>query len=169
MGYAINEMISFFENGDVNLILLEMMSIPRRIIILFETVTSTHLPVWCGFSAKRTDMMVPLIFWHDSSMKSREIIELTSGYNFDVLGIMHSSVDIISERLCKIGSISEGPLMAYPDSGYFKPNNWQFERIISPESLICYAEEFIEQGASIIGGCCGFGPKHTKELTKLKN
>ena len=82
---------------------------------------------------------------------------------------MRSSVDIIGESRRQNRRISDRPLMAYPDSGYFKPPNWQFEEIISPEGLIGYAEGWIEQGASIVGGCCGLGPEHTKEFTKLKN
>ena len=82
---------------------------------------------------------------------------------------MHSSVDIIGESLRQIRRISDRPLMAYPDSGYFKPPNWQFEEIIAPQELIGHAESWIEQGVSVVGGCCGLGPEHTKELSKLKS
>ena len=51
---AFDEMVSFFEEGEVDLILLEMMSIPTRMLPLFSSVSSSNLPVWCGLSAKRT-------------------------------------------------------------------------------------------------------------------
>ena len=165
---AFDETITYFENGEVDVILLEMMTIPRRINLLFKSLFRTGLPVWCGFSAKRDEKNSSLCSWHDHTVKFREILEHTRVYNFDICGIMHSSVDIISECLDEIKCILDPPLMAYPDSGYFKPPNWQFEEIISPKNLLDYSEGWVEQGVSVIGGCCGLGPEHTKALTKLK-
>ena len=169
LAQAFDETISYFENGEVDVILLEMMTIPRRINLLFESLSTTSLPVWCGFSAKRCKNNSSLCSWHDHSVKFKEIVEHTRDFNFDICGIMHSSVDIISECLDEIKCILERPQMAYPDSGYFKPPNWKFEGIISPKMLLNYSEGWVEQGVSVIGGCCGLGPEHTKALTKLKN
>ena len=168
MAQAFDETISYFENGEVDVILLEMMTIPRRINLLFESLSTTGLPVWCGFSAKRYEKISSLCSWHDHSVKFREILEHTRDCNFDICGIMHSSVDIISECLDEIKGILDRPLMAYPDSGYFKPPNWKFEEIISPKELLDCAEGWVEQGVSVIGGCCGLGPEHTKALIKLR-
>ena len=168
LAQAFDETISYFENGEVDVILLEMMTIPRRINLLFKSLFTTGLPVWCGFSAKRDEKNSSLCSWHDHTVKFREILEHTRVYNFDICGIMHSSVDIISECLDEIKGLLDRPLMAYPDSGYFKPPNWQFEEIISPKNLLDYSEGWVEQGVSVIGGCCGLGPEHTKALTKLK-
>lgn len=38
---------------------------------------------------------------------------------------------------------------------------------ITPEEYLRYAQEWVQLGATIIGGCCGIGPGHIKELTKL--
>ena len=168
LAQAFDETISYFENGEVDVILLEMMTIPRRINLLFKSLFTTGLPVWCGFSAKRDEKISSLCSWHDHTVKFREILEHTRIYNFDICGIMHSSVDIISECLDEIKGLLDCPLIAYPDSGYFKPPNWQFEEIISPKNLLDYSEGWVEQGVSVIGGCCGLGPEHTKALTKLK-
>ena len=97
MAQAFDETISYFENGEVDVILLEMMTIPRRINLLFESLSPTGLPVWCGFSAKRYEKNLSLCSWHDHSVKFKKILENTRDSNFDVCGIMHSSVDIISE------------------------------------------------------------------------
>ena len=37
---AFNEMVSFYEDGEVDLVLLEMMSVPSRMLPLFECVSS---------------------------------------------------------------------------------------------------------------------------------
>ena len=169
MAQAFDETISYFKNGEVDVILLEMMTIPRRINLLFESLSTTDLPVWCGFSAKRSDKTEPLCSWHNHSVKFRENVELAGEFTFGIFGIMHSSIDIISECLDELKGLLDYPLMAYPDSGYFKPPNWQFEEVISPKEFLDYAEGWVELGVSVIGGCCGLGPEHTKALTKLRN
>ena len=57
---AFDEMVSFFEEGEVDLILLEMMSIPTRMLPLFSSALVFHVAglVWfvCKESyAERTD------------------------------------------------------------------------------------------------------------------
>lgn len=38
-----------------------------------------------------------------------------------------------------------------------------------PEAYLKFAQKWKNQGATIIGGCCGIGPEHIKELAKLNN
>lgn len=164
---AFNEMIFYHELGEVDVILLEMMTIPYRMKVLFDCLSSSSLPVWCGFSAKRENEDSPITSWHDSNVKFIDNIVMAAAYNFDMMGIMHSSVDLISDAISLIQKNYSGPLMAYPDSGYFKPPNWQFEAIISPEELSEFALGWKHRGVAVIGGCCGLGPEHTKALAKL--
>lgn len=165
---AFNEMIGFHENGGVDFLLLEMMNIPYRMKPLFDCVSLSRLPVWCGFSAKRKTENSEITSWHDENISFEEIVKLSLDYNFDVLGIMHTSVDLISDCIQIIKKHHSGAVMAYPDSGYFKSPNWQFSEVISPSELIEFALPWVDNGANIIGGCCGLGPEHTKQLATLK-
>jgi len=90
-------------------------------------------------------------------------------YDFDAIGIMHTSVAAIEAALVAIKSHFSGMLMAYPDSGYFVAPNWQFEDIIEPQVLLEYAKGWQKSGCSIFGGCCGLGPEHTTALSELKS
>ena len=163
-----NEMISIFEKEEVDLILLEMMSIPARMKPLFECTKQSRLPVWCGLSAKRETPTAPMTSWHDTSVSFEDIVITACRYNFDAIGIMHTSVDAIESALVEIKNHFSGLLMAYPDSGYFVAPNWQFEDIIEPQALLEYARGWQKSGCSIFGGCCGLGPEHTTALTELK-
>ncbi len=165
---AFNEMIGFHENGGVDFLLLEMMNIPYRMKPLFDCVSLSRLPVWCGFSAKRKTENSEITSWHDENISFEEIVKLSLDYKFDVLGIMHTSVDLISDCIQIIKKHHSGAVMAYPDSGYFKSPNWQFSEVISPSELIEFALPWVDNGANIIGGCCGLGPEHTKQLATLK-
>ena len=136
--------------------------------MLFDAVSSSRLPVWCGFSAKRKTKNGEITSFHDEKISFEEIVKLSLNYNFDVLGIMHTSVDLISDCVDVITKFHNGPVMAYPDSGYFKSPNWQFSEIITPNDLAEFAVLWVNAGVNIIGGCCGLGPEHTKALSRLR-
>ena len=38
---------------------------------------------------------------------------------------------------------------------------------ITPNRYLQHAQQWVEQGASLIGGCCGIGPDHIQKLTDL--
>ena len=165
---AFDEMVSFFEEGEVDLILLEMMSIPARMLPLFRCVSSSTLPVWCGLSAQRAAPTALITGYHDQTIPLIDNIQDASNFKFDAMGIMHTSVDLISDAIDLVKTHHSGALMAYPDSGYFKSPNWKFEGVITPNELKDFAVEWQEMGVSIIGGCCGLGPEHTEALVSLK-
>ena len=166
--FAYQEMQGYFETGGVDFLLLEMMSIPSRTLPLYECVSNSTLPVWCGLSAKRQSPHSKITSFHDERIFFEDNVRSAAGYDFDVLGVMHTSVDLISECNSIIKDFHEGPTMAYPDSGYFRAPNWQFVDIISPVELEKFAEEWRNEGVQIFGGCCGLGPEHTIALSRLK-
>lgn len=165
---AFKEMVNFHEKGGVDLLLLEMMTIPYRMKSMFDCVSLSQLPVWCGFSAKRKSESGEITSFHDEKVSFDEVVKLSLGYDFDVCGIMHTSADLISDCVELIKKQYFGPLMAYPDSGYFKSPNWQFTDVISPKDLTNLSSKWIQSGVNIIGGCCGLGPEHTVAQAKLK-
>ena len=165
---AFNEMASFYEEGEVDLVLLEMMSVPSRMLPLFECASISRLPVWCGLSAKRSDRNATITGYHDETISFIDNIQEAINFGFEGMGIMHSSVDLIGDAIELIKANYDGLIMAYPDSGYFKSPNWQFEEIITPDHLTEFADQWKQAGANIIGGCCGLGPEHTAALYNLK-
>ena len=64
--------------------------------------------------------------------------------------------------------VFDGPLMAYPGSGYFKSPNWEFKDVIRPDDLAGFAKDWVAAGAHVLGGCCGFGPEHIEALRPMK-
>ena len=165
---AFNEMFSFYEEGEVDLVLLEMMSVPSRMLPLFECASSSSLPVWCGLSAKRSGRNATITGYHDETIPFIDNIQEAVNFGFEGMGIMHSSVDLIGDAIELIKANYDGLIMAYPDSGYFKSPNWQFEDVITPDHLTEFADQWKQAGANIIGGCCGLGPEHTEALCNLK-
>ena len=166
--FAFTEMRSFFEEGGVDFLLLEMMSIPSRALPLYDCVSNSTLPVWCGLSAKRDNLKSEITSFHDERVLFEDNVRTAAQYNFDVMGVMHTAVDLISDCTFIIKKFHKGPLMAYPDSGYFQAPNWQFVDIITPQNLFNFAKIWQTEGVKIFGGCCGLGPEHTSFLSQLK-
>jgi methionine synthase I (cobalamin-dependent) len=73
------------------------------------------------------------------------------------------------DALAILRQIFDGPLLAYPDSGFFRSPQWVFEEVIPPDDLKCFAEEWVTAGARIIGGCCGLTPMHIEALRELRD
>ena len=52
------------------------------------------------------------------------------------------------------------PLGVYPNLGYLSAGGWRSETAIGGAEYAELALEWREEGAQIIGGCCGVGPEH---------
>jgi SAM-dependent methyltransferase len=52
------------------------------------------------------------------------------------------------------------PLGAYPNLGYYTEAGWRFDLHLGPAEYALLAKEWREEGAQIVGGCCGVTPEH---------
>ncbi|MGI9508091.1 MAG: homocysteine S-methyltransferase family protein, partial [Geminicoccaceae bacterium] len=151
-----------------DLIMLEMMYHPDRMAAAFEAALETGLPVWAGFSARRGADGEVLSFAQDEEIAFEETVQVLADFKVAAAGIMHAPSNVIGDALSILRSVFDGPLAAYPDSGYFKMPHWQFDAIIPPDEFLDFAKGWKEADAQVIGGCCGLSPKHIAALASLK-
>ena len=168
MADAFGELAALQNERGCDLILLEMMYSPERMVHIFSAAIETGLPVWAGFSARRGDDGQILSFAPDGDIPFEDIIQILRDHNVAAAGIMHTQANIVGDALTILDGVFEGPLLAYPDSGYFKSPNWQFEDVIPPSELRRYANEWVLKRLQIVGGCCGLTPDHIAALSTLK-
>ena len=109
-----------------------------------------------------------LSFLPDEELPLMDIFRILSNYKPDAAGIMHTPSNAIRDSLKELKKVFSGTIFAYPDSGYFKSPNWQFEKIISEQALQDFAGDWIREGTKIIGGCCGLSPSHIQALARIK-
>jgi 5-methyltetrahydrofolate--homocysteine methyltransferase len=93
------------------------------------------------------------------------IDNLTSLNDADIVGFSCGTFTLdqavkLTERLRER---TDKPLFAKPNGGV--PGEQQ--KVYPPEVFAEYGEKIIEAGATFIGGCCGTGPDHAKELKKV--
>lgn len=163
---AFEELSLFLGQHGCDLILLEMMHHPERIGYALAGAKKAGLPLWAGFSLQ-CDNQERLVSFGSSEYTAEEVFSSIDAGSVDVMGLMHTGANLISPGLKTLKESWSGPLSAYPDSGFFKMPHWQFEKILTPEKFLDFSKEWVEEGVSVIGGCCGLGPEHIAELKAL--
>ena len=169
MAEAFSELAFLLRDAGCDLIILEMMYDPQKIGLAFAAAAQTGLPIWAGFSARRGEKGDILSFDARQEIPFCEITNILDEYDIAVAGVMHSEASVTGDALNELKLSFTGPLMAYPDSGYFEMPHWQFHNIIPPEKFLNFATEWVTNGTQIIGGCCGLSIEHISALKPLTN
>ncbi len=60
--------------------------------------------------------------------------------------------------------LTDLPLLAMPNAGIPKEVDQRRIYLGSPEYVTEYAKRYVQLGAAAVGGCCGIGPAHMKEV-----
>lgn len=156
------EQAEVLAEAGVDLIALELMRDVESTRYALEAAATTGLPIWVGFSCKRTEDGT-LVLWEERDTLAEALKELPL-QDVSLVSIMHTLTEDTAPALQELREHWDGPVGAYPHSGEFIMPNWQFIDMISPEDFTQEAGRWIEQGAQLIGGCCGIGPEHIQML-----
>ena len=149
------------ENG-ADCIQLEMVSTLEGVQIGIEAAQSVGLPVFLGTTVWRREENPSLLVSgeadFDTFCRSLPMDEL------DMVTIMHTQVENTTPSLDILKHHYDGPLGIYAHSGVFEMPNWRFNDVISPEEYNDVAQEWVDRGIRLLGGCCGIGPEHIRML-----
>lgn len=156
------EQAEVLAGAGVDLIALEMMRDVEQTEYAIEAARATGLPIWVGFSCKQ-DEDGTLVLWSGHGTLA-EVLEKVSLQDVSLVSIMHTQTGETIPALHEVEKHWDGPLGAYPHYGEFIMPNWQFIDMISPEDFASEAQQWLEAGAQVIGGCCGTGPEHIRAL-----
>ena len=149
-------------DAGVDLLALEMMLDLEQSVYAVEAAVATGLPVWIGFSCKRAEDGT-LILW-DGHVTLAEALDTIPQLGGSLVSIMHTLVEDTVPALREVRKHWSGPVGAYPHAGEFVMPNWQFIDMISAEDFAREAQGWLDQGAQVVGGCCGIGPEHIRAL-----
>ncbi|MCB1380302.1 MAG: homocysteine S-methyltransferase family protein [Alphaproteobacteria bacterium] len=149
----------------VDFLAMEMMRDIDYSIWATEAALATRLPVWVGISVERRPDGKLAGFGREDQLLD-DIARALAATRPTVVSIMHTSPNDTDEALDVVRKYWDGPLGAYPESGYFRMPEWTFVDIIPPEELVEKARIWRQKGVTIFGGCCGLGPEHIAALSK---
>jgi S-methylmethionine-dependent homocysteine/selenocysteine methylase/SAM-dependent methyltransferase len=152
-----------FEQDPPDLILLETLSLVRSsTYATVESLLATGLPVWLSFRRCRNGVCgVYGEHWGGPEgdafgRAARRFEEMGVG----ALSINCVPPDHVTGMLSWLRDFTDLPLGVYPNLGYLSAAGWRDEAAIDGARYADLALSWREEGAQIIGGCCGVGPEH---------
>lgn len=161
---ALREQAGLLAEAGVDLIALEMCQRPGSSPLAIEAALETGLPVWVGISCKRSPGTGRLVTFDPPHSDLDELVAMVADRAISVINVMHSPIEDTAAGISTVQRHWNGSVGAYPESGYFIMPNWQFVDVIDPADLVREAQTWVDQGAQLLGGCCGLGPQHVKAL-----
>ncbi len=150
-------------DAGAELLILEMMGSIELTKIALTAAVGTGLPVWLGWSCEERNG-VPWLHYGGETLD--DAMRWGWGAPIELMAIMHTETSECDACLEVIRRHWDGPVGVYAHTGKWEPPNWIFENTISPDDYAAAARRWIASGVQVVGGCCGIGPAHIKELAK---
>jgi S-methylmethionine-dependent homocysteine/selenocysteine methylase/SAM-dependent methyltransferase len=159
-----------FAHEPPDLILLETLTVVRP--SLYATVQSlldTGLPLWLSFRRCRHGLCS--VYGQHWGGPEGDAFGRAAA-RFEEMGIGALMVncippDHVDGMVSYLRDFTDLPLGAYPNLGYYTDEGWRFEPGVGSAEYAAMALRWREQGAQIIGGCCGVGPAHVAAAREL--
>jgi S-methylmethionine-dependent homocysteine/selenocysteine methylase/SAM-dependent methyltransferase len=152
-----------FEEDRPDLILLETLSLVHSsTYATVEALLETGLPVWLSFRRCRHGVCgVYGEHWGGPEgdafgRAARRFEEMGVG----ALAINCLPPDHVTGMISWLRDFTDLPLGVYPNLGYLSAAGWRHETSIGGAQYGQLALRWREEGAQLIGGCCGVGPDH---------
>jgi S-methylmethionine-dependent homocysteine/selenocysteine methylase len=167
------------ESG-VDLLLIETLASESSVMsAAVEAASEFDVPIWVALSCARDRKTGELSLGvEESSSQSQTFYayhepfdlaldKLVAQGGYSALLVMHSEIDVTQPAVRSLCNQYKGPVGAYPNAGYWQRPEWIFVDQISPDDYVAKARAWVDEGAQIIGGCCGIGPEHIRALAQL--
>ena len=152
-----------FEDDPPDLILVETLSLVRSsTYATVESLMETGLPVWLSF--RRCRRGVCGVYGEHWGGPEGDAFG-RAARRFEEMGVAALLIncippDHVSGMIAWLRDFTDLPLGVYPNLGYLSSAGWRYEGEIDAGEYARLALAWREEGAQIIGGCCGVGPKH---------
>ena len=147
----------------VDVLVMEMMRDADYSVWATEEAIATGLPVWVGIAVERASSG-ELVGTSRPDCQLEVIVDALAPLGPDLVAIMHSSPDDTGPALDVVRRRTDARLGIYPESGFFEMPDWRFVDIIGVDDLVARTRGWVDQGARVVGGCCGITPDHIAAL-----
>ena len=152
-----------FEEEPPDLILIETLSLVRSsTYATVEALLATGLPVWLSF--RRCRQGVCGVYGEHWGGPEGDAFG-RAARRFEEMGVRALAIncippDHVTGMLSWLRDFTDLPLGVYPNLGYLSAAGWRQEPGVAGHEYAELALRWREEGAQIIGGCCGVRPEH---------
>jgi len=159
-----------FEEDPPDLILLETLTLIREpeTFDTVERLLQTGLPVWLSF--RRCRHGVCGVYGQHWGPPEGDLFG-RAARRFEEMGVSALLINCLPVEhvpgiISWLRDFTELPLGVYPNLGHLIGSLWRFDEQIGPKEYAELALSWRDEGAQIIGGCCGVTPEHVRALAE---
>ena len=156
----------------VDFMLPEYVGTIKNSVIAVDACATAGLPVMLGVCHLSNDGVMEI-----KGEKLADLGKALRGHPVDVVLLMCSFPEGITAGLPQLRDEYDGIVGVYPNIGYGKNPNFgksiteQWHTIDTaeypPERMAEFAQQWVEMGVQIIGGCCAAGPEHIEGMAPV--
>jgi S-methylmethionine-dependent homocysteine/selenocysteine methylase/SAM-dependent methyltransferase len=153
-----------FDDDPPDLVLLETMTLVRDGLTFeaVEALVAGGIPVWVSFRRCRHGVC-GVFGQHWGGPEGDEFGRAV--HHFEQVGVEALLVnclppDHVAGMLPWLRDFTDLPLGVYPNLGYYTAEGWSFDKSVGGAEYADLAATWREEGAHIVGGCCGTRPEH---------
>lgn len=147
--------------GGVDFLLLETFTSTAELAIAIEAAMETGLPIVAQMTC--TEQLETFF----GTRIEKAIAEIA---RYDAVAAVGLNCSLgpsdMLEGLKRLREGTDKPLSIQPNAGLPRRVEGRTLYMCTPEYMAEYAKRFYENGARIIGGCCGTTPAHIRQITK---
>jgi methionine synthase / methylenetetrahydrofolate reductase(NADPH) len=159
---AFAEQITALIDTGVDMLILETFSSTAELLLAVKAAKELcDLPLIAQLAIKNPEETIlgtPL---------ETSIREIAAESYVDVVGLNCSiGPSDMLDALRRIRLITDKPVSIQPNAGLPREIDGRLIYMSTPEYMAEYAKRFFENGARIIGGCCGTTPEHIRQIVK---
>ncbi len=159
-----------FADDPPDLVLMETMSILRDDLTLpaIELMIQTGIPVWLSFRRCRKGLC-GVHGQHWGGPEGDYFGRLASRFQRMGIGALLINclpVEHVPGMISWLRDFTDLPLGVYPNLGRYLDPGWKHDESVGPGRFAALASTWRDEGAQIVGGCCGVTPDHIDEARK---
>jgi S-methylmethionine-dependent homocysteine/selenocysteine methylase len=164
----LREQAEILAEAGVDFLLAEATGDMKQRQWVIEAVAAVGIPYWVGYKCHVAEGENVVRTGYGSELLLADELDQLLSLGGDVVSIFHSKVEDISKALPLVKARWPGPVGVYPEAGrrdyvtsFADPG---MENQYTPAEWVKIAQNWVSQGAQVIGGCCGMGLEYIQAL-----
>ncbi len=153
-----------------DLILMETMTLIREDLTFpaVEVLLETGIPLWLSFRRCR-EGVCGFYGQHWGGPEGDRFGR--AARRFEEMGVSALLINCLPAShvlgmLPWLRDFTDLPLGVYPNVGHYLDPGWKFDEGVGPEAYASLARKWREEGAQVVGGCCGVTREHIAALRR---
>ncbi|MDP6454718.1 MAG: homocysteine S-methyltransferase family protein [SAR202 cluster bacterium] len=151
------EQVQVMVEAGVDFVLAETAAQERSARAGVVAASEAGLPVWASLLAGPDGTVASGASWG-------EAVETLVSAGAAAVLINCTMPDAITLSMNELGRQNQAPVGAYGQGALPAGHGWRFEPSMTPDEYAKHAQDWVDLGARIIGGCCATTPEHIRYL-----